>query len=246
MIKTLLLAFSFLTTIPVRIKDPIQPGDLGKSAAWFPLIGILIGFITAGTNYILSLVFSTWISAALTVLVWTGLTGGLHLDGLADCCDGLFVQASRERRLEILKDSRLGSFGAIGLTLFLILKVAAIASLSQPWSLVPFILAGCISRWLILPAARFPSAREDGLGRIFATGLNLYTYLIGIFFPVLLSVLSGLPGIFALGFAHMVTCVILVFARSRIGGVTGDVFGLIVEVGELIVLLTFSSILQAF
>src|SRR5262245_61596780 len=98
---------------------------MGRAALWFPLIGFGLGLVLAGGLLLFRLFFSPALAAALTVAAWAALTGGLHLDGLADCCDGLLATATPERRLEIMRDPRLGAFGVTGLTLFLILKVLA-------------------------------------------------------------------------------------------------------------------------
>jgi adenosylcobinamide-GDP ribazoletransferase len=230
------LALSFLTTIPTPAV-PFMAGGLGRSAKWFSLVGLILGLILAGSQWLLDLFLPASVTAALIVAVWAWLTGGLHLDGLADCGDGLLVAADRERRLEILQDSRLGAFGAILLVLFLLLKVTAVASLPVPS--LALVLAPVLGRWFILVAARQPSARPGGMGDSFAAGLTPMTLLLAAIVPLLLVVAGSWRGIAAVLLALLMTGAILRLARARLGGVTGDVFGLIVELIELVVLLAF-------
>jgi len=237
------LALGFLTAIPIRTEAP-QPGDIGRSAMWFPLIGFSLGLILAVAHLLLSFVFPQLITAALTVALWVALTGGLHLDGLADCCDGLLATASSERRLEIMRDPRLGSFGVIGLTLFLILKTLAFASV-PPSSLLPLPFAASLSRWLIIPVALQPQVRPGGLGADFARGLTRPVIIASSLVPLAWLILSLSFGVwhltFAILLAHLLTLALIALARNCLGGVTGDVFGLTVELAELIVLLTFAA-----
>src|SRR5690349_10909663 len=123
-----LLAIGFLTVFPVQTSAP-ESGGLGRVGRWFPTVGLVLGVILAAVHFLLGQLFSPLLTAALVVALWAALTGGLHLDGLADCCDGLFAAVSPERRLEIMRDPRLGAFGGLGLILFIILKILAIASL---------------------------------------------------------------------------------------------------------------------
>ena len=234
------LALSFLTTIPTPA-IPFIEGGLGRSAKWFPLVGLILGLILAGSHWLLGLLLPGSVTAVLIIALWAWLTGGLHLDGLADCGDGLLVAANRERRLEILKDSRLGAFGAILLVLFLLLKVTAVATFSSPT--LALILAPVLARWFLLIAARQPSARPGGMGDSFAASLTPKIFAIAAVLPVLLVVVGGWRGgqtVLAVLLALIVTFAILRMARNRLGGVTGDVFGLVVEMTELMVLLAFT------
>jgi adenosylcobinamide-GDP ribazoletransferase len=176
--------------------------------------------------------------------MWAGLTGGLHLDGLADCCDGLLAAVPAERRLEILRDPRLGTFGGAGLILFLMLKAAAIMAIPVPtnaWQLLPLLLAPVTARWLILLAARQPMARPGGLGAEFALGVKWHTYLFAAILPLGLVLLGGPRAFAAALLALLATAGLIGVARTRLGGLTGDVLGLIVEVGELVILLAFAA-----
>jgi adenosylcobinamide-GDP ribazoletransferase len=236
--KSLRLAFGFLTILPVQAAG-LQPGDLGRSAMWFPLVGLAIGALLAAASAVLGRLFQPLLAAALTVALWAALTGGLHLDGLADCFDGLFAWAAPERRLEIMRDPRLGAFGAIGLTLFLILKVLALASAAL--NTASFLFAPCLARWLILIVGLQPPARPGGMGADFAVGLKPNVFVIAALLPIVLLIMGTGRTLLAAGLAHGVAFGILGLARSRLGGVTGDVYGLTVELGELSVLLALAA-----
>jgi adenosylcobinamide-GDP ribazoletransferase len=242
------LALSFLTTIPTPAAAFVE-GGFGRLAKWFPWVGLILGLILAGSQWLLSLVLPAPVTAVLIVALWAWLTGGLHLDGLADCGDGLLAAVSRERRLEILKDSRLGAFGAILLVLFLLAKgTATSASFGAGVVFLPvpsfaLILAPVLGRWFILIAARQPSARPGGMGDWFAASLTPRTLFQATILPLSLVVAGGwydVRTVWAALLAGLVTFLILRLARSRLGGVTGDVFGLVVEMTELAVLLAFA------
>jgi adenosylcobinamide-GDP ribazoletransferase len=237
--KYVLLAFSFLTVLPVKLKEAPAQGDLGRAAGWFPWIGILIGGVSALAAWGLRMVFPSLLAAVLTAAVWIGLSGGLHLDGLADCFDGLLNASTPARRLEILKDPRLGTFGGIGLLLAIILKVTAIQALptSSLWLVLP--LAGALGRWLLLPAGKQPLARPGGMGADFAAGLRPAAFLSAAIPLIGLVIWGGWKAFAAVLACHLAAWGIFLFSKNRLGGVTGDVFGLTVEAAEILTLLTF-------
>lgn len=240
--KYLRLAFSMLTVLPAGdLADPLQPGDTGRAAVWYPIVGLVIGLLAAAGWWLFRLLFPTPLAAGLTLALWAGLTGGLHLDGLADCCDGLFAGTTRERRLEIMADPRLGSFGTIGLVLFLMIK--AIALSVQPGNTFLFVIVfSCVfSRWSVLLAGRQPLARKDGMAADFSAGLTSQAIIAAAVLPTGLMVFGGWQAALAVGLAALTTAAVLAVARRRIGGVTGDVFGLIIETSELMVLLTYAA-----
>ena len=243
--KGLRLALSFLTSVPVRTDAP-RPGALGRAAMWFPLVGFGLGLILAGAHLVFGWLFPPLLAAALTVAAWAALTGGLHLDGLADCCDGLLATATPERRLEIMRDPRLGAFGVIGLTLFLMLKVLAVASLPNTYLPVAFlVMATSVSRWLIVLVAQQPQARPGGTGADFKQGLTPPGVALAALVPLVWVVVGLLYGwwplLIAIALAHLVALIIMVVAHARLGGVTGDVFGLTVELSELVILLAVAA-----
>ena len=127
--RLFLIAFQFLTIIPLPITLRCEKGDLGRSTGWFPLVGLTIGALLAGTYGLIVPWLTPPLSAALIITEVTLITGALHLDGLADVCDGLAARGSRERFLEIMKDSHVGAVGGVGLVLGLLLKWQAVVAL---------------------------------------------------------------------------------------------------------------------
>ena len=253
--KLLLLAIGFLTVLPVRVKEATMR-DVGSAAMWFPIVGFFMGLTLGAVHLILLQFFAPLLAAALTVVLWITFTGGLHLDGLADCCDGLFVSASPERRLEIMRDPRVGSFGVIGLVLMIALKIIAINSIITSQTSAPifgifntyfpigvFVLATTISRWVILLVALQPQARANGMGAEFARGITRRTIIIAAIVPILFVVACFISWqmIIPIVAAHAIAFIAIRIARVRLGGVTGDVMGLTVEVSEVIILLTFAT-----
>ncbi|MCC7358937.1 MAG: adenosylcobinamide-GDP ribazoletransferase [Anaerolineales bacterium] len=239
------LAFSFLTTLPVprRWQTAPLPGDLGRAALYFPLVGLVLGALLAAGDWLAGRTFPELLSGALVVALWAALTGGLHLDGLADCGDGLPAAATPERRLEIMRDPRLGTFGGLSLILFVLLKVLAVAGLGSAGlgRAAPLLIAPLAGRWLLLLMARQPNARPGGLGADFALGLQPRALWAVGAATLLVALLGGWRGLLGLALAHGEAWLVWQAARARLGGVTGDVLGLTVELSELVVLLAFSG-----
>lgn len=236
-----LRAIGLLTVLPVRPRwdERTVPG---RAMAFYPLTGTLIGGALAGLAFLLGKTplpeAAALLPAALVLAAWVGITGGLHLDGWADCCDALFVPASRERRLEILRDPRLGSFGAIGLVLLLFVKLAAIEGImvspARPWVLLS---VPAVARWVLVLAARsFPLARPDGMAAHFRQGLGAREVAIAtatvLLVAALATALTGSRGLIALVVAPLAMLVVASLAMGRLGGLTGDVYGAIIEAAE--------------
>src|SRR5512138_555901 len=241
--RSMRIAFGLMTTLLIRLPDDWSVGDSGRAAVWYPLVGLVLGALSWLAWEGARLVFPPLFGGVITLVVWVALTGGLHLDGLADCCDGLFASAAKERRLEIMKDPRVGAFGVIGLILVLLLKAAVLASLTSVSSF-GILLAASLARWCILPAGLLPLARPSGMGADFASGFRRSYLIWGALVPLAVAVLSGTRGVLSVLAGVGAAALIAWFAKSRIGGVTGDVFGTIVEVVETIVLLVFVSLVE--
>jgi adenosylcobinamide-GDP ribazoletransferase len=237
-------AVQFLSILPVPgsaqlfEKDKVTRG-LVIGCEYFPLVGLLLALLL----WLLVLVFAPFVPqfvlAALLVAALVMLTGGLHLDGLMDSCDGLFGGSTRERKLEIMRDSRVGSFGVLGAVCLLLLKFALFASLKV--HALPFALMLTLpsARWAMVLALRvFPSARASGLGAAFhqvvTTERLLVTGIIALAIALILGQLIGL----VVWMAATVTALLLGFWITRsIGGLTGDSYGAIEEVVEVVALL---------
>lgn len=231
-------AIGFLTTLPVP-SHTLPPDALRRAGTWFPAVGLLIGALLAGAAWGLGRLFPPAVTAVLVVALWAALTGALHLDGLADCGDGLLPPVRRERRLEIMRDPRVGAFGVTVLVLTLLLKAAALASLTVTWPAL--LLAPIWARWLILAAARQPSARPEGMGASLGPVLDTQRLALAALLPLVLTGGVGVwhaPVLAAAGGAVLAALGVLWLAQRRLGGVTGDVFGAVVEVSEAVFVCT--------
>ena len=230
-----------MTTLPIRLPENWSAGDSGRASVWYPFVGLVIGGLTWLVWKGATLAFPPLMAGSLALVVWVILTGGLHLDGLADCCDGLLASTSVERRLEIMKDPHVGAFGVIGLILVLLLKVSALTSFVslRPSSGFSILLAASLARWCILPGGLLPLARSSGMGADFASGFRRSFILWGAILPLAIAVFLGIRGVVSMLAGLSAAVLGLWLAKSRIGGVTGDVFGMIVEVVETVVLIAF-------
>jgi adenosylcobinamide-GDP ribazoletransferase len=227
-----------LTILPVGRGTAAPPEGLGRTAAWFPVVGAGIGLLLIGANYWFSRTFPALLAALLTVTVWKTMTGGLHLDGLADCLDGLGGRTPEHRRA-IMSDSRIGSFGAIGLILFLMLEIVALSGMDGHARWRALLAAPAIGRALPPLLARlFPAARGEGQGAAFAAEVGRRGAAAAMLAAVVVALVAfGASGLLALAAALVVALLVTRFLVARVGGITGDVLGAVVELAELTVLL---------
>ncbi|MFZ4814090.1 MAG: adenosylcobinamide-GDP ribazoletransferase [Phototrophicaceae bacterium] len=231
MIKALNSAFSLLTTLPTR--PDFYPEQPGHAYAYFPLVGIVVGGIIAAVTVLARHFFSVEVSAALGLIAWVLVTGGLHLDGFGDSCDGLFAQVPRERRLEIMKDPRAGNWAVIGLCLLLLTKWAALRT--APPSAI--LIAAVTARGVMVAAAWLaPYARPNGMGAHFKHGLGRPQVMVaaGITLAVWLIFWRELP---AVGTGVALAALAAWWVIRRLGGLTGDVYGALCELTETAIVL---------
>lgn len=233
--KGLWTALSFLTILPVRNPESRSPGDFGKAVLWFPMVGVLIGGLLIGAYWLLR-DLPAGVRSAMLLMLWVILSGGLHLDGLADCLDGLFASTTIERRLEIMRDSRTGAYAVVGMVVVLLLKNAALGSISSPEALL---LAPAAGRSALLLGALFPSARSSGLGAAFRDALSPVRAAAALVPLLVLAVLFGIRGVLAVFVSALAAFLVFNFARLRIGGISGDVLGAACELVEVLVLILF-------
>lgn len=231
------MAFGFLTVLPVPQKKEWSDLDFGRSALFYPLTGALIGLGAAGAYLLLSAVFEKPVAAFLTLVVWILLSGGLHWDGLADCFDGFGCSASPERRLEIMKDSRLGTYGALGIFCSLILKWLCICFLPGRNILLFFALTGASARWAMLFLLRRDLANPKGLAAMLKNHCPKRIALYAAPLPILLAAVYGWSGFLYLLLNILLTELLGLTARKKIGGINGDVLGFSIELAEILLLL---------
>jgi adenosylcobinamide-GDP ribazoletransferase len=234
------VALTFLTIVPVG-GTRVEPSDrLGR--AYFPAVGALVGLAAGIVFMVVSAVIGPLMASVATVATGAVITGGLHLDGLADSADGLLGSGNREQRLEIMRDPRLGSFGAIALVLVLLGDVAALSEMTPIRALAGLIAAGALSRLAMLAVvALVPYARRDGLGLMAQGEHGARDIVVGALFSVIACAPGGARALVALPVVAMTTALVVALARRRIGGATGDVYGACAEVGQLAALLAFAG-----
>jgi adenosylcobinamide-GDP ribazoletransferase len=230
----IILQFMTRLYLPIDFKSTAE--DITKGLRYFTLVGGVIGLILLGVANLLRYSNSSYVFQAMVlVAIWVIVTGGLHLDGVADSADGLLSGRSRERMLEIMKDSHIGSFGVIALIGLLGFKYAVVLELINRWEFMPLLMAPIIGRgYVVLVAAAFPYAREEGMGNFFigkVTQSDLWVNGLS-----LLAVLS-LGGVKGIIIALLTASVIWFMTRSiqkTLNGITGDNLGLVIETAELI------------
>ena len=233
------IAFQFLTIIPLPFALRWQGSDMGRCMRFFPVVGLVIGGLLAGLNYCLSPVFPAAVVSLLLVTTLAIVTGALHLDGLADLCDGFGARGGRERFLAVMKDSKTGAIGVVGVALGLMLKYQAINSLPvlvRSESIIFFPAAARFAQVLLTTGSR--QAREDGLGAAFITDAGKRELFLA-------GMTTLAAGWFLLGSKGIFCCIIIslfaLLARSyfhrRLGGITGDIIGAVSELSETICIL---------
>jgi len=239
-VKNFLQALSFLTILPVGHPPFPEEKELATAMAFFPLVGLVIGLILALGYTLFSFLFSGALILWLTIGLLAFLTRGLHLDGFADTLDGLGSGGPREKILEVMRDSRIGAFGVIGLILLIGAKYLAldqIPSASIPYTLI---LMAVIGRGaMVLVCYRSPYARSSGgLAKPFVENLKARDVLISSALTFGIVVLfMGLKGIAILLGIALFSLGYRLFFLKKLGGVTGDVLGAANEMVELLWLL---------
>ena len=236
----------FLTRLPVPRGLRQVEGRLARSAPYFPLIGVLIGLISGAVFVVASALTTPFIAAGLAVLTGVMVTGALHEDGLADCADGLFGGATRERALEIMRDSRIGTYGAAALAFSIGLRVLALVEMAPYQGLVALIVAHAVSRAMIPPvlvSARY--ARTRGLASSVAGGVTSLEAMIALLFACAVAIGTGLgPGLAAIAAAAVASGLVLAVLLRRLGGYTGDGLGAIQQCAEIATLITLAGALR--
>ncbi|HYA43907.1 MAG TPA: adenosylcobinamide-GDP ribazoletransferase [Syntrophobacteraceae bacterium] len=238
------IALSFLTVFRLPVSGQISGVDSGRCFACFPVVGLLIGLMTCLMVLLLNTLMPPILLAAWACAFMTFITRGFHLDGLADLADGLGGGFTPERRLEIMKDSATGAFGAIALVLALLLKACAIYSLIMAKSWLALAVVPALGRFAIVVGAYKSScARTEGLARSSIEHLSRGTVFAAASFAVAFTLLLAprlAPAL--LGTAVVIPLLVRSAARRLLGGITGDVLGAINELTEVF-LLTLSACL---
>jgi adenosylcobinamide-GDP ribazoletransferase len=242
----LILAVRFLTIVPVPGREETGPGALGRAAWYFPAVGLGLGACLVAADHLFAFVFPPLLGSVLLISLWKVLTGGIHLDGLADVLDGL-AGLDAERRVAIMRDSRIGVFGAAGLVLCLLIAAAALDALPAGRHSGVLLLAPAVGRLApILIGPLLPAATPgQGAGASFLEGLSPWAAPVcvaGIW--ILATLLLGSWGGLVLSLALGSVLLWAVWLASRFGGITGDALGSSVELGELATLVAAAALMH--
>jgi adenosylcobinamide-GDP ribazoletransferase len=233
-----LIALQFLTIIPVPFSFRCEERDLGRSMAFFPLVGLFLGALLVGVDFILTPWLPRPVTDLLLITLLSAVTGALHLDGLADVCDGLAARGSRERLLTVMKDSRIGAVGVVGLVLALLLKYQALLQIPLEYKrevLLFFPLVARFSQVQMTVGAR--KARADGLGSVFIDTAGIWQFVIaGVITLACAWLLLDLSGIYCCLTLYLFTSGLKWWFHRKIGGITGDIIGCVSELNEILAL----------
>ena len=236
--KRFLIALQFLTIFPVEVKSKIEDKDFGASLLYFPVIGLLIGFLLAVSTFMFSSL-PGFLRATLILLISIIITGGIHLDGFADICDGFYGKKPKEKILEIMRDSHIGVMGVTGLIFILLLKIGFIMALPDAILWKALILMAVFSRWAQVLVCNISCyAQKEGKAKYFIEYASKRSlYLGGIFTLTLFLSLIQLRG-FILFFVSLFPVFLFSsYVRKRIDGMTGDTIGAVSELSEVTILL---------
>lgn len=237
--RRLLIALQFLTIIPVKIKSEIEGKDFSEALLYFPIVGLIIGLLLSLSSFCLFFL-PALVRAAAILIISVLITGGIHLDGFADTCDGFYGNKPVEKVLEIMGDSRIGAMGAIGIVSLLLLKFSVLASLQETYLWRTLIVMSVFSRWsqcFACNAARY--ARKEGKAKYFIEHSRKRDLFIGGIFTLSLSLLLMRSKGFILFFLSIIPVYLFIHCiKSKIGGMTGDTIGAVNEIAEVCVLLS--------
>lgn len=236
MVKAFLHALQFLTRLGFwRVE--FDQRAFGFSPIFFPLVGFLLGLIWLGLYYLFSLFFPSVVTAALLVVSMAILTGGLHLDGFMDTVDGVFSGRPRLQKLEIMRDSRVGAFGVLGLACLLLLKFSLLEALLQKNVLYILAAVPALSRWgMVYALARFPYARQQGLGCLLASCTGSRELILATFWALGAATTAGPLGLILFFAAWLLAHGMASYLNRQLGGLTGDTYGFINETLEVLLL----------
>ncbi|HEB12464.1 MAG TPA: adenosylcobinamide-GDP ribazoletransferase [Actinobacteria bacterium] len=236
-INYLLISISFLTIIPISGFGRAKDSSPGKATAFFPLVGLLVGGLGVLLSIGLDEFLPSQVGNVLIILYLTVITGGLHLDGLADTVDALAAKGSRQKKLAVMRQGEVGPFGAAAVVFDLLLKYAFLNSLTASPKLAAILVAPALARWPItLLLWRVPTARRDGLGYGLARSTTAGGFVVAS--ATTLLVILGLSA--QLGWLNLLLIPILIIialfsaklSRTLLGGITGDTLGATIELTE--------------
>jgi adenosylcobinamide-GDP ribazoletransferase len=243
-------ALRFLTVVPLPFLGRDKPEDMGRSTAWFPAVGLVIGLVLAGLSLLFGLFFPRTVADILLIIVMVTVSGAMHLDGFADTCDGIAGHKPVEERWKVMHDSRVGAFGVTGIVLMLLVKFLSLNSIPGNFVIAALLLAPVVSRWAMVYAiVAYRYARPEGLGRAFHGGAGWPRFAVATVITLVLAVfftwLAGMRYYYLAGpvivlAAWLITAGMAEYFRRKFAGLTGDTYGAVNEVIEAAVFILIS------
>ncbi len=242
-----LAVLRFLTIIPLPWHREVSQEEIGRAVGYFPVVGVVIGLILAGLNWLLSLFLPSMVVNALLLVSLVVITGALHLDGFVDTCDGIGGHKAPEARWQIMSDSRVGGFGIIGAVLLLLVKYVSLNSVPETLLMATLVIMPVVSRWAVVYAIfAYPYAKPSGLGKVLKQETGWLRFTLATI--VTLGVAIGLARWANIAYFYLVGLVIMVgiwvivmamaaYLKRKFSGLTGDTYGAINEVAEVGVLI---------
>ncbi len=244
--KSFLTALQFLTIFPLgRAGSRENNRELAQSAMYFPLVGALIGSILVVVDLISRLFFPQLIVNLFILIVLVLITGALHLDGFIDSMDGLLSGKKKKKILEIMRDSRVGSFGVLAAIFLVLLKLSFLNEIVSYIRYPILIIMPVVSRWAaVYTIWKYPYARDtSGIGKSFAKLVRGKELIVATIFTALLVIsLLTFKGVVIWLVVFLVLLIMTNWISKKIGGMTGDTYGAIVEIAEIVVLISASLI----
>ncbi|MGL5440571.1 MAG: adenosylcobinamide-GDP ribazoletransferase [Filifactoraceae bacterium] len=237
-------AFTFLTKIPIKYNPSIEDKDFHKNVVFFPLVGSVLGIMLCVASFVLSIKLTASMGAILLLAFYVTLTGGLHLDGVGDSFDGLFSYREKARILEIMKDSRIGTNGILGIIFVLLVKFIAFKDFIEMGSYIPILIMPIVGRIaLVIGCYNGKNAREIGMGKVYIGNVIKGDFIITLLLASLLVLasISIMKSTFKI-FISITICIIYVlisreFIYKKIDGITGDILGFFCETSEVLFLI---------
>ena len=234
-----LAALRFLTIIPLPGRREISPEEAGRSIVYFPVVGLIIGIILVGLNWLLGLFLPSALVNVLLVVSLVAISGALHLDGFVDTCDGMAGHKTVEERWRVMQDSRAGAFGIIGACCLLLVKYVSLSAVPESWLMQTLVLMPVVSRWAMVYAVfAYPYAKPSGLGKAFKQGASWPRFTVATLITLVVAViLAQLTGFIIMLAVWVIVVAMAAYLKGKFGGLTGDTYGAINEVAEVCLLI---------
>jgi adenosylcobinamide-GDP ribazoletransferase len=225
------VALAFLTRLPMA--TTLDEEGLARAAMWFPVVGLFVGAVMAGIHALAGMALAPAAATVLALLAAVLITGGFHEDGLADVADAAGAHVPRERKLEILHDSRVGTYGALALVFAVAFPLVVLAPLDDRAFLEAAIAGHVLGRWTSLPASRLPPSRPGGAGALLRAGRRQLVMGTALALAIVAATLGVADAARAVGIAVLALACGGWVAVRVFGGVSGDVYGAINKLAEL-------------